>query len=198
MDDKQHMRARLREVRRAHVAALPPASSHLLFLRPPGPVAAALPEAATVGLYVASAHEAPTQGYARWLYENGFKLALPWFAGRSAAMEFRAWHDPYDNDALIPGPFGQRQPNADAPTAQPSVVFVPLIGFTATLERLGHGGGHYDRWLAAHPQVTAIGLAWDCQLVDALPLEPHDRPLAAVITPTRLYGELGSMRREPA
>ena len=34
----------------------------------------------------------------------------------------------------------------------------------------------------------AIGLAWDCQLVDDLPHEAHDRPLAAVVTPTRLYG----------
>ena len=37
------------------------------------------------------------------------------------------------------------------------------------------------------PQL-AIGLAWDCQLVDDLPTEPHDCPLNAVITPTRLYG----------
>jgi 5-formyltetrahydrofolate cyclo-ligase len=34
----------------------------------------------------------------------------------------------------------------------------------------------------------AIGLAWDCQLADDLPREPHDRPLLAVVTPTRLYG----------
>jgi 5-formyltetrahydrofolate cyclo-ligase len=34
-------------------------------------------------------------------------------------------------------------------------------------------------------------MAWDCQLVDSLPREPHDRPLAAVVTPTRFYGPFG-------
>jgi 5,10-methenyltetrahydrofolate synthetase len=65
--------------------------------------------------------------------------------------------------------------------------FVPLVGFTADGQRLGQGGGHYDRWLAAHPDTVAIGLAWDMQLADELPTEPHDRPLAAVVTPTRIY-----------
>ena len=55
-------------------------------------------------------------------------------------------------------------------------------------ERLGQGGGHYDRWLAHHPDTIRIGMAWDGQLVDELPVEPHDVPLDAVVTPTRLYG----------
>jgi 5-formyltetrahydrofolate cyclo-ligase len=64
---------------------------------------------------------------------------------------------------------------------------VPLVGFSADGARLGQGGGHYDRWLAAHPEATALGLGWDCQLVEDLPLEAHDQPLTAIITPTRLY-----------
>jgi 5-formyltetrahydrofolate cyclo-ligase len=70
----------------------------------------------------------------------------------------------------------------------PDVLFVPLVGFTARGDRLGQGGGHYDRWLAANPHVPAIGLGWDCQLVEDLPREDHDRPLSAVVTPTRLFG----------
>jgi len=37
---------------------------------------------------------------------------------------------------------------------------------------------------------VALGLGWDCQLLDNLPLEPHDHPLRAVITPTRIYGDI--------
>ena len=55
----------------------------------------------------------------------------------------------------------------------PEILFVPLVGFTPTLARLGQGGGHYDRWLAEHPPLLAIGLAWDAQACEALPTEPH-------------------------
>jgi 5-formyltetrahydrofolate cyclo-ligase len=68
------------------------------------------------------------------------------------------------------------------------VLFVPLLGFTTSGHRIGQGGGHYDRYLAAHTHVTAIGLAWDTQLVDDLPVEEHDVRLNYVVTPTRLYG----------
>jgi hypothetical protein len=53
----------------------------------------------------------------------------------------------------------------------PEVLFMPLIGFTAKGDRLGQGGGYYDRFLAAHPQTIAIGMAWDVQEVDELPVE---------------------------
>ncbi len=187
MDEKQKLRAELRAARRAHVAALADATRALLFHRPPAPLAALIPEGGTVGLYHAGPHEAPTRSYARWLHENGRSLALPWFAGREAPMTFRRWADPYDDAGFAPGPWGALQPPADADQVVPDAVFVPLLGFTAEGARLGQGGGHYDRWLAAHPSVLPIGLAWDCQRLDFLPLEPHDRRLRAVVTPTRFY-----------
>ncbi len=187
MEEKDRLRSQLRAQRRAHVSSLADATSQLLFLRPPSLIAAMIPPDAIVGLYHASEVEAPTRSYARWLHENGRKLALPWFARRGAAMQFRQWADPYDDAALSQGPFGQFQPALGAGLVLPEVVLVPIIGFTAQCDRLGQGGGHYDRWLESHPQVRAIGLAWDCQLVDRLPLEAHDQRISAVVTPTRLY-----------
>lgn len=189
MDAKHELRARLRAARRQHVEALPQTIRALILLRPPASVAARVPDASVVGLYHATAVEAPTTGYARWFYENGRQLALPWFADRNAVMTFRAWTDPFDLSDLEPGPWGTLQPRATAAELVPDVAFVPLVGFTAAGHRLGQGGGHYDRWLAAHPATVAIGLAWDAQLCDSLPLEPHDHPLAAVVTPTRVYEE---------
>lgn len=190
MTDKKSMRARLRRLRREHVNALPASMSALLFLRPPGAVAAIAGEGAAVGLYHAVSAEAPTRSYAKWFAENGRRIALPWFAGVGAPMRFREWSDPYADEGLETGPYGALQPVGDAPELFPDVVFVPLVGFTAQGMRLGQGGGHYDRWLAANPDVMALGLAWDCQKVDMLPIEPHDMPLRAVVTPTRLYGDL--------
>ena len=189
MTDKPAIRTRLRAERRAHVAGLPASTRALILSRPPAPVAARVPEGSVVGLYHPTADEAPTGGYARWFQENGRRLALPWFAGREAPMQFREWTDPFDLSDLEPGPWGALQPEVGAAELEPEVVFVPLLGFTADGHRLGQGGGHYDRWLADHPSVLPIGLAWDMQRLDSLPWEPHDRRLAAVVTPTRIYEE---------
>lgn len=183
--EKQSLRRDLRALRREHVATLPDAVRALVFSRPPAPVLELVPAGATVALYHASEAEAPTLGYAKWFRENGHALALPAFADRGSAMQFRRWHDPYDDDELEIGPFGLMQPPEASEPATPDVLFVPLVGFTAKGDRLGQGGGHYDRWLAANPDVPAVGLAWDCQQVDRLPHEPHDRKLAMIVTPTR-------------
>lgn len=190
MSDKQQLRTQLRALRREHVAALDDATRALVLMRPPARIAALMPEGATVGLYHALPHEAPTRGYAKWLSENGRRVALPWFADREAPMRFREWRDPYSDEGLEMGPHRHFQPEATAEEVHPDVVLVPLVGFTADGHRLGQGGGHYDRWLAANPSVPAVGLAWDCQLVDSLPTEPHDVRLRGVITPTRFFGEL--------
>ena len=187
VESKAELRARLRRLRREHVAALPGQTRALLFLRPPQAVARAIPPGAVIGLYAEGPHEAPAARYAAWFAERGHGIALPWFPTAGGAMHFRAW-DPFSPEPLQAGPHGVRQPADCAIERDPAVVFVPLLGFTAAGARLGQGGGHYDRWLAAHPGVTAIGLAWDCQRLESLPAEPHDRTLAAVITPTRLYG----------
>ncbi|MFA7588684.1 MAG: 5-formyltetrahydrofolate cyclo-ligase [Novosphingobium sp.] len=191
MDEKKALRTRLKAERRAHVAALPEVTRALILSRPPAPVAALVADGATVGLYHATADEAPAGGYARWFQEQGHPIALPWFADRDSAMIFRLWRDPFGESDLEPGPWGALQPGAEAEAVRPDAVFVPLVGFTADGHRLGQGGGHYDRWLAEHPEALAIGLGWDMQLCEALPNEPHDRPLAAIVTPTRIYGEHG-------
>ena len=187
MNDKQTLRATYRKLRREHVAGFADATRRLLFLRPPANVAALAPEGSLVGLYHAVGSEAPTGSYARWFFENSRTLALPWFAERGAPMEFRRWNNPLSSDHLAPSPYGALQPGDDAEEAVPDILFVPLLAFTPRGDRLGQGAGHYDRWLAAHPSVGAVGLAWDCQLNDNLPCEPHDRQLRAVVTPTRFY-----------
>ncbi|WP_370188594.1 5-formyltetrahydrofolate cyclo-ligase [Qipengyuania sp.] len=185
---KSELRNQLRAARREHVEALPQSMRTLVFMRPPAPLLELVPEGTAIGLYRSDPFEAPTPAYARYFFELGHELALPRFARKGEPMEFARFTDPFEESDLETGPFGLLQPKADAPVVKPQVLFVPLVGFGAQGARLGQGGGHYDRWLAHHPGTTAIGLAWDCQLVDDLPVEPHDMPLAAVVTPTRIYG----------
>jgi 5-formyltetrahydrofolate cyclo-ligase len=187
---KSELRKTLRAARKAHVEALPDNLRALMFHRPPAPLLARVPAEAVIGLYHAAPFEAPAGAYARFFRDAGHTIALPHFADHDAPMTFRHHTDPYAQDDLEVGPFGILQPAPDAETLVPDVLFVPLVGFTADLVRLGQGGGHYDRWLAEHPPALAVGLAWDAQLCAVLPAEPHDMPLGAVVTPTRIYGNL--------
>lgn len=72
------------------------------------------------------------------------------------------------------------------------VVFVPLLGFDARLARLGQGGGYYDstfhfrRHRLNWRKPLLVGVAFDEQQLDALPVEPWDLRLDLVITPTRI------------
>ena len=190
MTDKPGLRRVLARRRRDHVAAIPGAQLGLLFRRPPGALVSLVPPGAVISIYHEMPGEAPASHYGRWFFEQGHRIALPWFANRAAPMAFREWTNPFIEDLLERDPFKAMQPAADAPLLEPQVAFVPLLGFTADGARIGYGGGHYDRWLADHPATLRIGLAWDCQLIDELPLERHDMMLNAVVTPTRLYGPL--------
>ncbi|MBP2847332.1 5-formyltetrahydrofolate cyclo-ligase [Dickeya oryzae] len=72
------------------------------------------------------------------------------------------------------------------PIEQIDVLLTPLVAFDATGQRLGMGGGFYDRtlqyWQSRGPY--PIGLAHDCQQVEALPVESWDVPLPEIITPS--------------
>ncbi|MEM9311339.1 MAG: 5-formyltetrahydrofolate cyclo-ligase [Pseudomonadota bacterium] len=190
---KTLLRKELRAARRAHVDGQPNSVTALLFNHPPRPILKAIPDSAIIGLYRASRYEAPTAGYARFFHERGHPIALPRFANDAAPMGFARHTDPFDESDLVPGPFRLTQPAAQAAALVPDIVFAPLIGFTASGQRLGQGGGHYDRWLAEHPGRVAVGLAWDIQRIEPdamLQAEPHDIALDAVVTPTRIYGDL--------
>ncbi|HSG71095.1 MAG TPA: 5-formyltetrahydrofolate cyclo-ligase [Planctomycetaceae bacterium] len=69
------------------------------------------------------------------------------------------------------------------PLSDIDVILVPGIAFDRSGGRLGQGKGYYDKLLQeARPRSTLIGLAFDCQIVDAVPREPHDVPMDLVVT----------------
>lgn len=115
----------------------------------------------------------------------GLPLALPFSRRVPREMHYRTW----DGGALravdecgIPA--------SDGAEVVPDVVLAPCVGFTRTGYRLGYGGGYFDRWLAAHPHVTAIGVAWAQAEVDAaeFAVQAHDRPLMLVVTERGVVG----------
>ena len=71
------------------------------------------------------------------------------------------------------------------PARKLDIIYTPLVAFDAQGNRMGMGGGYYDRTLAANPHVVTVGIAHDCQQVDELTVQPWDIALQRIITPTQ-------------
>ena len=111
----------------------------------------------------------------------GVTTALPVVERPARPLIFRQWRP---GDQLMPGPMGLQEPGSDSPATDPDLLFVPLAAFDRAGHRIGYGAGYYDATLAAlaTKQPLAVGLAFSTQEVASIPAEPHDHPLAFVIT----------------
>lgn len=83
-----------------------------------------------------------------------------------------------ENGWGIPEPVADG-PVADDPTA---LVLMPGLAFTKNGDRMGYGGGFYDRFLTAEPDHPTVALCYDFQLVDYIPTEAFDIPVDLVLT----------------
>ena len=124
-------------------------------------------------VYLSFGSEVGTLSLLQMLIDRQKKICVPRIeAGRMRAV-------PY-SDKLERGPYGILQPEAgDEETCD--IAFAPLLAFDGSGERLGYGGGYYDRYFASHPQVLRVGLAYAGQQ-GAWRAEDGDVPLDAVIT----------------
>lgn len=124
---------------------------------------------------------------------SGARVALPRVSGDSMAFHLVESAD----GPCVSGAFGIREPpesapvlfprKPDQPDASPAIAFpvlvlVPGLAFTLRGERLGRGGGYYDRFLSAflgyfrdrRAGISLAGVCWSEQLFDSLPVETHD------------------------
>lgn len=136
-----------------------------------------------IALYKALGAELDPRPLGETLRKAGWALALPAVVADDAPLAFRAWSpgEPLAHDLS-----GLPAPLATAAQVRPDLVIVPLLAFDRRGERLGQGGGHYDRTLAAlrgEPSPPAfIGLAYSGQERADLPREAHDEPLDGILT----------------
>lgn len=142
-----------------------------------------------IGGYVAIGHEIDPIDILKQTASLDMQCALPITDSDTGEMVFKSYQF---GDPLTTGAFGILEPSADADSLTPQLLLVPLIAFDKACNRLGRGGGHYDRYLKkwrAHNKGQAnlaIGLAYEAQGVPAVPRQPHDETLDMIITPARI------------
>jgi 5-formyltetrahydrofolate cyclo-ligase len=123
----------------------------------------------------------------RALAARGAQLALPVIVARDAPLTFRLWST---GDPLQRGPLGILEPRPEAAHIIPDILLVPLAAFDRSGHRIGYGAGHYDRTFAQLRQskaVTAVGVAFAVQEINAVPALPHDVALDYVLTETQSF-----------
>ncbi|MGZ4619851.1 MAG: 5-formyltetrahydrofolate cyclo-ligase [Frankiaceae bacterium] len=177
---KRAWRRRLLAARRARspeeiAAAGPPLARRVLALAEGRNVAC-------VAGYVALPGEPPTVPLLAALLDRGTRVLLPRLA--AADLEFVEW----DGGPLGAGGQGTRAPvhGTVRPLSAAQLVVAPALAADQRGVRLGRGGGGYDRALAqTATDALVVALLWDGELVAQLPAEPHDQPVAAVVSPTR-------------
>lgn len=176
---KAQLRKTLRE--RRQEAALAPGANDALAAGMFNALARFAPR--TVGFYWPLPGEFDARdALVRWLAEDARRqAALPVIAVKGQALAFHAWtpHTPMrEGHHRIAEPL-------DTPAVLPDLLLVPCVGFDDDGYRLGYGGGYYDRTLADWPGASrpvTIGIAYETCRIAALPREPHDIPLDAIVT----------------
>lgn len=111
--------------------------------------------------------------------------ALPWCRKSPIEMFYRRWdgQPPREVDECAIA-------TADGERVTPDVVLLPCLGFTLNGFRLGYGAGYFDRWQAANPSVTTVGVAWAIGelAADEFVAQPHDQALTMVVTEHGVIG----------
>ncbi len=142
--------------------------------------------ARTVALYASMGAEVDTAGLALRATSEGKRVVWPRLSPSGKAMDFAAC----PASDLVAGPARTLEPPPTAPSVpagEIDLVAVPGVAFDARGGRLGRGRGHYDATLARiRPGAFRVGLAFESQVVPAVPAEPHDERLDAVVTEARL------------
>lgn len=128
-------------------------------------------------VYLSYSSELSTEPLIDKLLERGVALYAPRVEGEEMTAV------KYGDDFLISGR-GIREPVGERFDGDVDIVIVPLLAVDGQGNRLGYGGGYYDRYLAKHPNSVKIGYCFDFQMLKSVPSEGTDVSLNMVVTDT--------------
>ncbi|CDG20392.1 conserved protein of unknown function [Xenorhabdus poinarii G6] len=147
--------------------------------------------ATNIALYLSFDGELDTRPLIQQLWQQNKQVYLPILHPFSRYHLLFLHYGP--DTPLIRNRLNIDEPQLDVrqvlPVSELDVMFIPLVAFDCTGQRLGMGGGFYDRTLAKWQQQNfyPIGLAHDVQLVEKLPSASWDIPLPEIMTPEKVW-----------
>ena len=112
--------------------------------------------------------------------ENNFKISLP-VIKKNFIINFYRWKF---SEPLKINKYGIPEPE-EKKLVYPDILFVPLVAFDKNLNRLGYGGGYYDRLISRiskKKKIMKIGLAYPCQKINKVPFNKYDQKLDCIVT----------------
>ena len=138
-----------------------------------------------IGLYYSIGSEVSTFDIIQYLRKKKYTISLP-VLERNSKMSFYEWNEKSPlkiNNYGIPEPIKFKK-------ITPSTLIIPIVAFDAKLNRLGYGGGFYDRFISKlekTKKILKIGLALSCQKINKVPTNRFDKKMNYIITEKKVY-----------
>ncbi len=140
----------------------------------------------TVLIYVSFRTEVDTHGIIDTCINSGIRVAVPRVEQREIVFYYIDSQSDLERGYMgIPEPTEGCVPVSAGSCS--SLIIAPGSVFDRNGNRIGYGGGYYDRFISRNPDIYSIGLAYSCQIVDSIPEDEWDRPLDMVITGEAIY-----------
>ena len=140
-------------------------------------------QAKNIFCYISYLSEVETAPLINLFLEQGVDLAVPKIIGKTEMIAVPL----SDLSDLKPDSMGILTPELNQVAPGPfDISITPGVGFTVTGNRLGYGRGYYDRWFSNNEVKTKIGIAFEAQIAEKLPITETDMPLDMLITEERI------------
>ena len=139
-----------------------------------------------IGVYYPIGSEVSTLELIKNLRKKKYNISLPVLEKKSR-MSFYEWNK---NNPLKINKFGIPEPLKIKKKVIPSILIIPIVAFDANLNRLGYGGGFYDRFINKFEKtkkILKIGLALSCQKINKVPTNKFDKKMNYILTENKVY-----------
>ena len=144
-----------------------------------------VPKNKKIGLYYPIGSEVSTIEIIQYLKKKKYTISLP-VLEKNSKMSFYEWNEKSPlkiNNFGIPEPIKLKK-------ITPSTLVIPIVAFDAKLNRLGYGGGFYDRFISKlekTKKILKIGLALSCQKINKVPTNRFDKKMNYILTENKVY-----------